>query len=259
MNTRPDPPADSLRAEENLPPALLLQGVCKSFGGLLALDNLTLAVRSGEVHGLIGPNGAGKTTAVNVATGVYRPDQGSVWIGGEDVTRLPPHARARKGLGRTFQGARLFERMTVFDNMRVAVEQKLQREGKTPGRRDVAQVSRSLIQDMGLAEYADARVKSMPYGKQKQLEVARVLAWSSRVLLLDEPTAGLSDHEIEQVLALVLQHRQHRGIIIIEHNMDVIMTICDRVTVMDAGKPLATGTPGDILQNPAVIKAYLGV
>jgi ABC-type branched-subunit amino acid transport system ATPase component len=238
--------------------ALSLRAVSKRFGALVALDNVSFDIQRGEIHGLIGPNGAGKTTAVNVATGVLRPSSGSVWLGGEDVTQMSTHRRAAKGLGRSFQGARLFDQLDVRTNIRIAVEQRRNCIAQPDSRTDIGAEVEQLLEESRLAPVAGSVVNSLPYGVRKQVEVVRSCAFASSVLLLDEPTAGLGSDDIERVLGLMANHRARLGILIIEHDMEVIMSLCDRVTVIDAGRWLMTGSPAEVQRNPEVIAAYLG-
>ena len=239
-------------------PALSLRGVSKRFGGVAALSALSIDVSRGEIHGLIGPNGAGKTTAINVATGFYAPDEGSVWMFDRDVTGRPPDDRAALGFGRTFQSARVFANLDVRTNLAIAVEQRRRCEGGGRGAREVRREVDTLLAAGDLVAYAGEPGRLLPYGRQKQLEILRATAFARSVLLLDEPAAGLSDAEIEGVLAHVLAQRARLAILIVEHNMDVVMSTCDRVTVIDAGRWIATGAPDEVQRDPDVVAAYLG-
>ena len=238
--------------------ALRLERLSKHFGGLTVLSEVGLDVERGRVHGLIGPNGAGKTTLINIATGYYQPDAGRVSILGADVTATGPDRRANLGLARTFQGARPFSRLDVRTNLRLAIEQRRRHGGEARGRQAVREEVERTLEESGLAPHAGTLCAHLTYGQCKQVEIARALAFARLALLLDEPTAGLSDPEIERCLKLVARHRERLAILLIEHNMDVVMSLCDQVTVIDAGRHLATGTPAEVARDPAVIAAYLG-
>lgn len=237
---------------------LQLRAVSKQFGALTALSDLSFDVAHGEIHGLIGPNGAGKTTAVNIATGYYRPSSGSVWLNGVDVTHLPTHQRAARGLGRSFQGARLFDQLDVQTNIRVSVEQRRKCIGQSGRNAEIRAEVEALLEESHLTSVAGTLVGRLPYGLRKQVEVIRSCAFASSVLLLDEPTAGLGPDDIERVLGVMANHRARLAILIIEHDMEVIMSLCDRVTVIDAGRWLMTGKPAEVQENSEVIAAYLG-
>lgn len=227
-----------------------LHGVSKHFGGVQALSDVDLAVEPGEIRGLIGPNGAGKTTVVNVATGVYAPDAGTVRLAGEDVTRLPTHQRARRGLIRTYQAARLFDQLTVLANVRIMLESSR----KPGGRRECLRV----LADIGLEDRATVRADDLPHGQRKILEVACAIHRSPKVLLLDEPAAGLGQSDIDAMLALLRELDQKVGVLVIEHNMELVMNLCHSITVINMGRPLAEGTPEQIAADDDVVAAYLG-
>lgn len=235
-----------------------MRGVSKTFGALVAIQDLSFDVERGELHGLIGPNGAGKTTAVNIATGFYRPSSGSVWLRDKDVTEESAHHRARSGLARTFQGSRLFGELDVFTNLQIAVEQRRRANDELGSSTVIRSEVEEALDTARLSDIAYTFAKNLSYGQKKQLEIARACALARCVLFLDEPTAGLSDDEIERSLQLVLRHRSRLAILVIEHNMDVIMSLCDRITVIDAGRMLMTGTPVEVQNDPRVISAYLG-
>ena len=237
---------------------LTLSGISKSFGGNNALQHLNLEVSFGQILGLIGPNGAGKTTVLNIATGVYKPDSGKILIEGNDVTLLNPYQRSRKGLSRTFQGGRPFGDLTVRENVTIALEQRIKSEKKRLMQFNRLPDIDELLNEVGLLVDSETQAQSLPYGKQKQLEIARAIAYSTTILLLDEPTSGLSTDEIKLVAALIDRYRHNLGILLIEHNMDVVMSLCDQITVIDAGSWVATGTPSEIQINPKVMSAYLG-
>lgn len=237
---------------------LSLQGISKQFGAIAALTELSMEIGRGEIHGLIGPNGAGKTTAVNVATGIYRPSAGSVLLDGADVTSMCAHRRATRGLGRSFQGARLFDGLDVETNIRVSVEQRRKHQRQSCAKGDVFTEVGRLMEEAHLTPVARRDARSLPYGIRKQVEIVRSCAFASCALLLDEPTSGLSPEEIDRVLGIIRRHHARLAVLIIEHDMEVIMSMCDRVTVIDAGRWLMTGTPAEVQQDQEVIRAYLG-
>jgi len=237
---------------------LSLREISKRFGGNQALQDISLDVPLGQIFGLIGPNGAGKTTVLNIATGLYRPDSGDVLVAGQDVTALKPYERSRKGLSRTFQGGRPFSQLTVRENVQIAIEQRSKIERADAAYRSSVASADELLSDVGLLRDGESPAQSLPYGKQKQLEIARAIAYATSVLLLDEPTSGLSAEEIRLVAAVIARYRHELGILLIEHNMDVVMSLCDQIMVIDAGCWVATGTPAEIQTHPEVLAAYLG-
>ncbi len=233
--------------------AVILQakGISRSFGGLRAVDGVDFALQQGEIHALIGPNGAGKTTFVSLLSGRIAPDAGSITLGGEDITRLPAHARVKKGIAYTFQITSIYPRLSVFDNVALAAQAR--------GARDLpAEVAAALVR-VNMAHLAEQEAATLSYGHQRLLEVAMGLALQPRVLILDEPTQGLASGEIAGFVALVRSLVPQTTVLMIEHNMDVVMDLAHRITVLNHGQVLARGTPAAIRANRAVQAAYLGV
>jgi branched-chain amino acid transport system ATP-binding protein len=237
-------PGETLRAS----------GVSRSFEGVRALGGVTLELRRGEVVGLIGPNGAGKSTLVNVLSGFDRPDGGRVLLEGRDVTRWSPHRRGRNGLARTFQHSRSFASLSVRENVEVAAL------GVGAGPRRAARRARELLGVLGLEPYADVPARALAHGDERRLGVARALATEPRFVLLDEPAAGLPEAELPEFAAVVRSVRDDHGagVLLIDHNMALIMEICERIHVLDQGVTLAEGTPAEIRANLDVASAYLG-
>lgn len=225
-------------------------GLTLHFGGLKAVDGVDFALRKGEIHALIGPNGAGKTTFVSLLSGRHRPQSGTIRLGGEDITRLPAHVRARKGIAYTFQITSVFPRLSVFDNVALAIQAQ--------GTRDLAARTRAALARVGLEGLEEQEAQTLSYGHQRLLEVAMGLALHPRLLILDEPTQGLAASEIEGFKALVRGLVPETTVLLIEHNMEVVMDLATRITVLTFGRILATGTPEEIRANPAVQEAYLG-
>ena len=271
---------------------LKIENATMQFGGVVAVDNLNLEINQGEIVALIGPNGAGKTTAFNVVTGVYQPTNGAVWFQGEKIIENHPQGKMKKlykgehdgdythvlaptpdkitqmGMARTFQNIRLWKSQTVFDNVLVAkhcrthtnflsAALRLNRKEEAEQRRHVEE----LLDTVGLLDVRNELATSLPYGKQRRLEIARALATEPKLLLLDEPAAGMNPQETDELTAFIgeIRDKFHLTVFLIEHHMDLVMDISDRIYVLDFGKLIAEGTPAEIQNNQRVIDAYLGV
>ena len=248
---------------------LVAENVRKEFGGLVAVNDVNFTVPRGKVISLIGPNGAGKTTFFNMLTGVYRPTAGTITLLGEDVTGKPPHVITERGIGRTFQNIRLFQNMTALENVLVgmhvrlkgnAVQAVLRTRGVKREEKEARERARGLLEFSGLRRKDEEIGRNLSYGDQRRLEVARALATEPKLLLLDEPTAGMNPQETAEFTGFVDRLRSERGltVLMIEHDMRVVMGVSDRVTVLDYGEKIAEGDPKEIQKNERVIEAYLG-
>ena len=248
---------------------LEMQNVEKNFGGVRAIDNFSVKIEHGKIHGLIGPNGAGKTTIFNNITGIYKPDAGKIIFDGTDITGTAPHRVAQLGIGRTFQNIRLFANLSVIDNVIIAsnldatynMPEAIFHSKKYREREKFLQEkAMGLLEVVGLQDKVNERASSLPYGHQRKLEIARAMALNPKLLLLDEPAAGMNAEESLELVSFVREIRDRFDITIlmIEHHMDVVTNLCDYCTVLNFGKTIAVGTPAEVKSNPEVIKAYLG-
>ena len=247
---------------------LEVRGITQVFGGLTALEEVNFSVRPGEIVGVIGPNGAGKTTLFNIVSGIYRQTAGQVFLEGVEVTGLPPERLAPRGLVRTFQNIELFGRMTVLENVLVGLHTRsrcgivacaLKLPWQLKEEREIRARAHQWLHFTGIDGLAEQRADSLPFGKGRLLEIARALSLEPRIILMDEPAAGLNSRETADLGQLIRKIREAGvTVVLVEHDMELVMDVCDRIMVLNLGRKLAEGTPREIQENPEVIAAYLG-
>ena len=240
---------------------LRTEGLTKSFGGVHAVNNASVTFLEGKVNGLIGPNGSGKTTFFNCVTRMIKPDSGKVYLRGKDVTGWAPHRIARAGLGRSFQLCRVFPRMTVLENMLVSVQpESIAQQMELPRNREMVGRAREMLHRVGIDHLENSEARDISYGQQKLLELGSTLMSDPPLVMLDEPAGGVNPSLIEQIAVLVQElNKEGTTFLIVEHNMELIMKLCDHIVVFDRGAPIATGTADVIQSDPRVLEAYLGV
>lgn len=247
---------------------LKVSGITQVFGGLTALSDVSFTIRRGDITGVIGPNGAGKTTLFNIITGIYRQTSGNVYLDDKDISGAPPERLARLGMVRTFQNIELFGQMTVLENVMVGLHSR-SRSGiiscafKLPRHlreeRSIREKATYWLEYVGIADMASVEAANLPFGKGRLLEIARAMALEPRIILMDEPAAGLNSRETAE-LALLIRRIREDGVtvVLVEHDMELVMDVCDQILVLNLGSKLAEGTPREIQENPAVVAAYLG-
>jgi branched-chain amino acid transport system ATP-binding protein len=247
---------------------LRVEGLTKIFGGLTALEDVSFSIKKGEITGIIGPNGAGKTTLFNIISGIYSLSSGEIFLEEENISKFPPEKLARRGLVRTFQNIELFSQMTVLENVMVGLHTK-SKSGifscafKLPGHlkeeRRIREKALYWLEFNGIADLAQVTAGNLPFGNGRLLEIARAMALDPSIILMDEPAAGLNSRETAQLADIIVKLKESGvTVVLVEHDMELVMDICDSIVVLDLGRKLATGTPREIQENPAVIAAYLG-
>ncbi|HIS33034.1 MAG TPA: ABC transporter ATP-binding protein [Candidatus Limivivens intestinipullorum] len=257
------------KTAETAMPILEAKSLGIQFGGLKAVQDFNMAIYRGELVGLIGPNGAGKTTVFNMLTGVYQPTEGSFFLDGEKMNGKKPHQVVEAGIARTFQNIRLFKKLTAAENVKAAMNMHMKyglfsalfrRKGYWEEEKEIQGKALELLELVRLGDKADVTAENLPYGQQRRLEIARALATGMKVLLLDEPAAGMNPTETAQLLDIIrlIREKLNISVLLIEHDMSLVMKICERIQVIDYGVTIASGTPEEIADNPRVIEAYLG-